>query len=95
MLKRTGYLAAAAVISICALFAFRGPQGIPALLEKREQIRMMREQNADLQRGNELRRQRIHELKNDKAVQDEEIRKRLKVMKPGEVSIMVGGDESK
>jgi cell division protein FtsB len=67
----------------------RGPHGIPAVLEKRRQIRALQEQNADLARENKLKRGRIQQLANNPAEQELEIRKRLKLARPGETVFII------
>lgn len=65
------------------------PQGIPALREKWNQIREMEEQNATLQRENDYRRDRIKKLQSNAAEQELEIRKKLKLLRPGETSFIL------
>ena len=89
MLKKTGYLIVVAILGVYAFLAFRGPQGVPALMEKRREIRDMQEQNADLAREVQEKRERIARLKNSQAEQELEIRKRLKMLRPGETRFIV------
>ncbi len=77
------------VIAILAAFAYafyslRGPEGVPAWLEKREELLRMEQQNTDLARTNEALRVRIQRLKESPAEQEMEIRKRLKLVRPDE-----------
>jgi cell division protein FtsB len=89
MLRKTGYAIALGVLSVCGLIAFRGPQGVPALMEKRKEIRSLQEQNADLSKDNEQKRDRIQRLRDSQAEQELEIRKRLKLVRPGETSFIL------
>jgi cell division protein FtsB len=89
MLKKTGYLTAAALLVAYAFVAFRGPQGVGALVERRGQIRQLQEQNADLAREVQLKRDRINRLKFSQAEQELEIRKRLKLQRPGEMDFVL------
>jgi cell division protein FtsB len=89
MLKTTAYLAAFIILGTCVLLALRGPQGLPALIEKREHIRELQEKNADLQREIQSKRVRLDRLKNNPDEQQLEIRERLKMLKPGEVRYIV------
>ena len=89
MLKKTGFVTAAAVLAAYAFIAFRGPQGVSALAEKRSQIRQLQEQNADLGREIQLKRDRINRLKFSQAEQELEIRKRLKLQRPGEMDFVL------
>jgi cell division protein FtsB len=70
-------------------FALRGPQGIPALKEKWGEIRKLEEENATLQRENEYRRDRIKKLEDSPSEQELEIRKKLKLLRPGETSFIL------
>jgi cell division protein FtsB len=89
MLKTTAWLAAFVVLGTCVLLALRGPQGLPALMEKRQQIRELQEKNADLQREIQTRRVRLDRLKNNPDEQQLAIRERLKMLKPGDVRYIV------
>ena len=84
LLTRTGYLGALAIFGLFAFIALRGPQGVPALMEKRKEIRDLQEKNADLSREVQYKRERIQRLRHSQMEQDLEIRERLKLMKPGE-----------
>jgi cell division protein FtsB len=89
LLRKSGYLTVVVMVAICALIALRGPQGIPALMEKRKEIRLLQEQNADLQKDNERRRDRIVRLQVSGAEQELEIRNRLKLLRKGETSFIL------
>jgi cell division protein FtsB len=67
----------------------RGPQGLSALAEKRREVRQLEEKNADLVRDNDAKRLRIERLKHDRSAQEVEIRKRLKLQRPGETSFVL------
>lgn len=69
--------------------ALRGPQGFEALLEKRREIRQLQDQNAALAHENELRRERIERLKDSPSEQEMEIRKQLKLLRPGETTFIL------
>lgn len=68
----------AAVASLAGLAAYatimlQGPQGITALQEKRHEIRVLEEQNANLARDIEAKKQRIGRLKSDPSTQEVEL----------------------
>ena len=67
----------------------RGPQGIEALLEKRREIRQLQEQNAGMVRENKRRRERITRLEESRSEQEMEIRKQLKLVRPGETTFIL------
>lgn len=83
-------ITALAIVAVYGLIAFRGPQGIPALVEKRKQIRELQEANADLIRENESKRKRLEILQGRGTSElDREIRDRLKKMRPGETEYVL------
>lgn len=67
----------------------RGPQGIPAFMEKRQEMKHLQDEVEELQRANDRKRARIEELKREPAAQEPEIRERLKMLKPGEKVFVV------
>ena len=69
--------------------ALRGPLGIQSLLDKRQEIRTLQEQNAAMARELEHRRDRIRRLSDSPSEQEMEIRKQLKLLKPGETSFIL------
>lgn len=87
--RRIVYTVAFLLIGVYGYIALRGPQGIPALREKRKEIQELEEQNANLQRENEFKRDRIHKLKNSPAEQELEIRKNLHMLREGETSFIL------
>jgi cell division protein FtsB len=82
-------LAALAGLTAYATIMLRGPQGLSALAEKQREVRELQEKNANLMRDNEAKRQRIERLKHDRSAQEIEIRKRLKLQRPGETSFVL------
>jgi cell division protein FtsB len=77
------------VIAVLAAFGFafsslRGPQGIPAWLEKRSELRRLEEENAALAREIQAKRERIQRLRQSQTEQEMEIRQRLKLVRPDE-----------
>ena len=83
-LLRVSYGVAFVLAVVYAFITLRGPHGIPAWIEKRQEIRELEEQNAALSRENQLKRERIERLKKNQQEQEMEIRQRLKLVKPGE-----------
>jgi cell division protein FtsB len=69
--------------------ALRGPQGVEALLDKHREIRALQEQNAVVAREIERRKERIRRLKESQSEQDMEIRKQLKLLRPGETTFIL------
>jgi cell division protein FtsB len=88
-LRRFGILAAFALIGVYAAVVLRGPQGLPALAEKRRTIRELQEQNASLMREIRQKRERIQILKSNANAQEMEVRKEFKLQRPGETTFIL------
>lgn len=77
-----------ATVVLCGvIYAFvelRGSNGIPGLLEKRQQVEVLEKENLRLQRDIEEKQARIERLEANPAEQEMEIRRRFKFAKPGE-----------
>ena len=67
----------------------RGPQGVSALLDKRREVRQLEEENAAKAAENERRRERIRRLEQNSTEQEMEIRKQLKLLRPGETTFIL------
>ncbi len=87
---RFGYVFAIALAVVYAFFTLRGPHGIPAWMEKRQQIREFEERNASISRDNTLKKERIERLRSSQEEQELEIRKRLKMVRPNEKVYIYG-----
>jgi cell division protein FtsB len=87
--RRAGMALAVLITTAYGWIALRGPQGIQALLEKRREIRELQEQNASMARENERRRERIRRLAESTSEQEMEIRKQLKLLRPGETTFIL------
>ncbi len=87
--QRAGYVLAVALVAAYGWVALRGPQGIQALLERHREIRQLQEQNAAQALENERRRERIRRLKDSTSEQEMEIRKQLKLVRPGETTFIL------
>ena len=88
-MRRAGYIIAFALIVVYGLVALRGPQGVSALLDKRQEVRQLEEQNAAKAAENERRRERIRRLEQSTTEQEMEIRKQLKLLRPGETTFIL------
>ena len=87
--QRTVFLLVVGVIAVYGYLVLRGPQGIPALRGKWREIRTLEEDNANLQRENQYRRDRIKKLEENPSAQELEIRQKLKLVRPGETSFIL------
>jgi cell division protein FtsB len=73
----------------------RGPQGLDTLIEKRREIRDLEERNANIKRENDRRKERIKRLEESRSEQEMEIRKQLKLQRPGETTFILPETEQK
>jgi len=87
--RRSVFLLVVGLIAVYGFLALRGPQGIPALRGKWREIRTLEEDNANLQRENKYRSDRIKKLQESPSAQELEIRKKLKLVRPGETSFIL------
>ena len=58
-------------------------------MERRREIRRLEERNADVAHQNELRRERLKRLQDSPSEQEMEIRKQLKLLRPGETTFIL------
>lgn len=94
-LKRISYVVVVVLAAAYFWIAFRGPRGVPALLEKRLEIEMLQERNANLVQEIEARKDRIRRLEHDRSEQDRVIRERLKLQRPGETTFKLPDPRAK
>ena len=87
--RRAILLIVFALIGAYGLMELRSPQGIPALRQRWTEIRKLEEENANLQRENNYRRDRIKKLESSASEQELEIRKKLKLLRPGKTSFIL------
>ncbi len=87
--RRIGAVLAVALMAGYGVAFFFGPQGFQALLEKRREIRRLQERNITLAHENEQRKQRILRLEESRSEQEMEIRKQLKLARPGETTFIL------
>ncbi len=81
---------AIAIAGIGALFfALRVPRSLASLNQKHQQIRQLQKENADLEKEVAEKRERIRKLRGSRSEQELEIRKRLKLQREGETSIIL------
>jgi cell division protein FtsB len=72
-----------------------GPQGLQTLIEKRREIRQLEERNANIKLENDRRKERIRRLQESRSEQEMEIRKQLKLQRPGETTFILPESEQK
>ncbi len=91
LLRPLAAVAALAGLAAYATIMLRGPQGVSALRERRQQIRTLEEQNANLARDIEARKQRIERLKHDPSAQAVVIKKETGMAHPGDMDFKTPG----
>ena len=79
---------ALAMAVVYAFVAMRGPHGVAAWTQKRQEIRELEERNAALARENQVKREYIERLRQSQPEQELEVRRRLKLVKPKEKVFM-------
>lgn len=89
VLRRVALFAGLALAGIYGYFALRGPHGLPAVRDKWREIRQLEEENAKLQQQNTAHEQRIQKLQENSSEQELEIRRKLKLLRPGETSFVL------
>ena len=77
------------MLAAYAATALHGPQGVQALLEKYREIRTLEAQNATAVMENQRRKERIERLRSNTSEQEMEIRKQLKLLRPGETTFIL------
>lgn len=85
MRSRIAKLGCAAAVLLAggyALVTLRS--GIPQLIQKQKEIRALEKENTGLEREIQFRRDHIQRLQQDQSEQEFEIKRRLKLVKPGE-----------
>ena len=89
--RRVTILLAIVLASAYGYVVLRGPQGIPALLEKHREIQRLEVGNAALKQELAAREERNRKLKESTTIQEQEIRKRLHLLRPGETQFVLPG----
>jgi cell division protein FtsB len=78
------YAIAIALVIGLGIYTVRGSQGIPALMQKKTEIKELEKANAELAKEIEQKRARIKRLQDNPEAQELEIRRQLKLVHPGE-----------
>ena len=93
--RRAGFVLVVLLATAYGWVFLRGPQGIQTLIEKRREIRELEERNANIKIENERRKERIRRLQDSRSEQEMEIRKQLKLQRPGETTFILPESEQK
>jgi cell division protein FtsB len=87
--RRAGLTMLIALAGAYVFLSLRGPYGIAALMEKRHEARSLQERNADLAHQLQEKKDRIRRLRESQAERELEIRKGLKLVRPGETEFII------
>jgi cell division protein FtsB len=87
LFQRLALITLFCLVAVGVTAYLKSPAGIPAALQKREQIRGIEQQNRMLREEVERRKERVHRLETDQDYRDREIRERYNVQKPNEQTI--------
>lgn len=87
LIRQLGYLAAAAVACFYVFVALRGPNGIPTMLEKRQQLERMRQENDSLRREIDRRRIAIEQLQTSDDARKRAVREQTRKAMEGDVTV--------
>jgi cell division protein FtsB len=93
--RRAGFALVIILVGAYGWVFLHGPQGLQTLIEKRREIRELEERNANIRRENDRRKERIRRLQESRSEQDMEIRKQLKLQRPGETTFILPEGEPK
>ena len=92
---KIGYAVVLVVGVSYGFMEMRGPNGLGRLMEKRQEIRTLEQQNEALHKEIEDKKNHIGRLQDNPEEQELEIRKRLKLVKPGEKSYILENQKTR
>lgn len=87
LLRQIGYVAAVALACFYAFFVLRGPNGIPAMLERSHHVQALEKEIKDLDAKIADKKNFLEEVRKSPEVREREIRRHLNKVKPGETII--------
>jgi cell division protein FtsB len=93
--RRAGFVLLVILAGAYGWMFLSGPQGLQTLIEKRREIRELEERNANIRLENDRRKERIRRLQESRSEQEMEIRKRMKMQRPGETTFILPDSEQK
>jgi cell division protein FtsB len=93
--RRAGFLLLVILAGAYGWMFLSGPQGLQTLIDKRREIRQLEERNANIRLENDRRKERIRRLEESRSEQEMEIRKQLKLQRPGETTFILPESEQK
>jgi cell division protein FtsB len=92
---RCAYSFAILLVIGYGIYTLRGSQGIPALIKKQEEFKELEKRNAELAKEIEAKRAKIQRLRENPEEQELEIRRQMKLVKPGEKVFILQDQDKK
>ncbi len=89
ILRRAGLALGLLTAGVYVVVALLGPNGVPALLKQRADLRQLQAQNANLARERDELKYRVDALDRDAQTQELEVRRQLGKARKGEIIIKV------
>jgi cell division protein FtsB len=93
--RRAGFVLVVLLAAAYGWMFLSGPQGLQTLIEKRREVRELEERNANIRLENDRRKERIRRLQESRSEQEMEIRKQLKLQRPGETTFILPESDQK
>lgn len=87
LIRQLGFLAVAAVACFYVFVALRGPNGIPTMIEKRQQLERMRQENDALRQEIQRKKVVINQLQNSDDARKRAVREQTRKSMEGDVTI--------
>ena len=91
LIRQFGYLLIAVLAGVYVYSALRGPQGLPSLRQKWNQVRQLELENQALREQLREKQERIRALRYDPEVQGSEVQKRSGKLQPGNRTFVLPG----
>ncbi|MFN7541875.1 MAG: FtsB family cell division protein [Acidobacteriota bacterium] len=89
ILRRVGLALGLLTAGVYVVVVLLGPNGVPALLKQRADLRQLQAQNANLARERDELKYRVDALDRDAQTQELEVRRQLGKARKGEIIIKV------
>ncbi len=89
IIRRAGIAIGLLTASVYVVVVLLGPNGVPALMKQRDDLKGLETQNANLARERDELKYRVQALEKDSQTQELEVRRQLGKARKGEVIIKV------
>ncbi len=87
LFQRLAWITLFFLVAVGTTAYLKSPAGIPAALQKRDQIRVIELENQKLREEVERRKELVHRLETDQDFRDKQVRERYNLQKPNEQTI--------